>query len=199
MKHNLLPALIVAAALLACGFIIRQAVTTSAGSQFDAVLTQLEESTKKKPDGTESRVTTIIKGFSRSVADGFKSGVNEAMAGGDQQNRTQSELKVRDALTMREVKTVYSQQKSQERVIGLFKNGSDATLTSVQLTILFKDKDGGLLDVDSAWVKGTLRPGEETAFDANRSLGDFKEKEEVLAQRKAASVVATVSSFNVVK
>ncbi|MEO6569087.1 MAG: FxLYD domain-containing protein [Opitutaceae bacterium] len=196
MKSNIVPALIVAAALIACAVFVRQSITTSAGSQFDAVLTRMEESTKKKTDGTDSRITNVIKGFSRSVADGFKSGLNEAAANADQQNRTQQELKVRDMIVFRDVKFVASQQKSQERVIGIVKNGSDAILNSVQLTIVFKDKDGSLLDVGSAYVRGMLRPGEETGFEAMRSLGDYKEKDEVFAQRKASSVNISVASFS---
>ena len=196
MKSNIVPALIVAVALVACAFFMRQTMTTSAGSQFDAVLTRMEESTKKKSDGSDSRITTVVKGFSRSVADGFKSGLNEGAANAEQQSRTQQELKVRDMIVFREVKFVPSQQKSQERLIGIVKNGSDATLNSVQLTIVFKDKDGSLLDVGSAYVRGMLRPGEETGFEALRSLGDYKEKDEVLAQRKASSVNITVASFS---
>jgi hypothetical protein len=193
MKHNVLPALIIAAALLACGFFVRQAVTTSAAIQFDALLSKFEETSQKKADGADSRITSAVKGFSHSVAEGFKSAMNDSK---DQEKRTEAELKVRDALTFREVKLVSSQQKSQERVIGLVKNGSDGPLNNIQLSILYKDKDGGLLDVGSGYVRGLLRPGEEAGFEANRSLGDYNEKEDVLARRRAASVVVSVSGFS---
>ncbi|MEO7412870.1 MAG: FxLYD domain-containing protein [Opitutaceae bacterium] len=196
MKSNVIPALIVAVALIACAVFVRQAITTSAGSQFDAVLTRMEESTKKQTDGSDSRVTTVIKGFSRSVADGFKSGLNEAAANPDQQSRTQQELKIRDLLVVREVKFVASQQKAQERVIGILKNGSDVPLNNIQLSILYRNKDGTLLDLGSAYVRGLLRPGEESGFEATRSLGEYNEQDEVLAQRKASSVNISVVSFN---
>ena len=192
MKNNILPAIIIAAALLACGFLVRQTFIASAESQMDAMLTKLEEASRKKADGSDARITTVIKSFSSAVSAGFKAGISDTT---DQQNRIQGELKVRDALVFREVKIVPSQQKNQERVIGLVKNGSDSALNNVQLSILYKDKAGSLLEVGSGHVRGILRPGEEAGFEGNRSLGDFKEKEEVLAQRKADSVVVTVTGF----
>jgi hypothetical protein len=195
MKSNVLPAFIIAAALVACGYFLREALMTNSARQFDAVLTQLEESTQKKPDGSDSRVTTIVKGFSRSVSDGFKAGINDLAPSVEQKARNQAELKARDDILFREVKFAPSQQKSQERVIGLVRNASDGVLSNVQLSILFKDRDGGLLDTGTGYVRGLLRPNEEAPFEVTRSLGDFKEKDEVLAQRKANSVVVTVTGF----
>lgn len=195
MKNNVLPALIVAAALVTCSYLLRDALTTNNARQLDAVLSKLEESTQKKPEGGDSRITTIVKGFSRSVSEGFKAGIDDLAPTLEQKARNQAELKVRDDILFREVKFVPSSQKTQERVIGLVRNASDGVLSNIQLSILFKDRDGILLDIGTSYVRGLLRPNEEAAFEVTRTLGDFKEKDEVLAQRKANSLVVTVTSF----
>lgn len=195
MKTNVLPALIIAAAIVTCSYLLREALTTNNARQLDAVLAKLEESTQKKPDGGESRITTIVKGFSRSVSEGFKAGIDDLAPTLEQKARSQAELKVRDDILFREVKFAPSSQKTQERVIGLVRNASDGVLSNIQLSILFKDRDGLLLDIGTSYVRGLLRPNEEAAFEATRTLGDFKEKDEVLAQRKANSLVVTVTSF----
>ena len=196
MNQNLIPSLIIAGAIVATGLLFRQTVATSAGTQIEAVISSLENASQKKDAAGKTRVSKIIEGVSSSVADGFKAGFSS-----DENGKTKEQLAVRDKLEVREVKISNGRMKMQENIIGLIKNNSDAIVSNIQLNVVSRDKDGKLLDVTSnfARVQGTLKPGQELGFSVERTLGDFNEKAEELAGRKATTATVSVVELTVVK
>lgn len=192
MKTNLIPALILAAALLATGYLFSR----SAGSSVEKTLAQLEAATKVKDDNGKTQLGRVFEGLSssagRAISDGFESGQNE---------KTKEQLPVMEKITLKEIKIVAGSQKHQERVIGVVKNDSAETVSDVKLNVIFKDQDGKLMDVSTSFsrVEGTLKPGAELGFEVKRDLGSYNEKEEVLAARKAASAVVAITGLRLVK
>lgn len=197
MNQNVIPALIVAGAIIAGGFFLQRATTQHAAAQLDAVLTRLESASQKGADGSDAQVTRTIKSLSRAMSDGFKAGMAESSKSStdDEAKKLQEDFAVRDRIAFRGTKLLPSQQKTQERMASLVKNQSDKVLSNVQLQVTFQDKDGELLDLQSAYVSAPIRPGEEAAFECNRNLGEYKETDDVLAKRRAAKVVVKVIRF----
>ncbi len=197
MSNNTLPALIVAAAIVGTGFMLRQTAVNFAGTQLEAVLSKIDESVQKKDGSGKTRLETIIQGASSSVAAGFKAGFSS----GPTLKTDDEKLSVRDKLAIKETKIVAGQTKNMERVIGILRNDSNVAVSNVQLVMIMRDKAGNLIDVasDFARVPGTIKPGQEQGFSVQRTLGDFNEKEDVLALRKAATVSASVSDLSLEK
>lgn len=192
MKSNIIPALIIAVAILAVAFISRQGGT----AQVQAVLDQLEQSVQNKDAAGKSQVSRIAAGLSRSVSEGFQQGFQ-----GTQNEDFKRDVDLRQKLLIHAVKIVPGRMKHQEKVIGLLRNDCSETIRNVSLNVVFKNAAGELLDVASrsSSVQGILKPGDELGFEVDRELGNFQEKEEILAQRKAASATINVSGFSVLK
>lgn len=192
MKTNLVPALILAAALLATGYMFNR----SSGSAVEKTLVQLETATQTKDAGGKTQLSRILEGMSasagRSISAGFESGQNE---------KTKDELAVIEKITLTEIKIVAGSQKTHERVIGVIKNESSATVSDVKFNVMFKDKDGRLMDVSTTFsrLEGSIKPGAELGFEVKRDLGSFSEKEDVLAARKATTAVVAVTDLRLVK
>lgn len=192
MKTNLIPALILAAALLATGYLFSR----SSGSAVEKTLAQLEAATKEKDGNGKTQLGRVLEGISASagqaISSGFESGQNE---------KTKEQLPIMEKITLKEIKIVAGSQKNQERVIGLIKNDSAEIVSDVKLNVIFRDQDGKLMDVSTLFsrVEGPLKPGVELGFEVKRDLGAYNEKEEVLAARKAGTAVVAVTGLRLVK
>lgn len=192
MRNNLVPALILAAAILAVAFISRR----SGADHVKEAMDQLEHSVQAKDAQGNTQVARIASGLSRSTADGIRQGFQ-----GGHEEDVKKELETREKVALREIKIVPGRMKNQEKVIGLLKNGSSETIQNVSLNVIFKDANGGLLDVSSrsSSIHGILKPGDEVGFEVERELGGFREKEDDLAQRKAADVTVSVTGLSIVR
>lgn len=193
MKYNnLIPAIILAAAILAVGLIVRQSAQRGVGT----FIADLETATQTKDADGKTSIGRIMEGLSSSVSSsmqaGFSSGQNE---------KTKAELAVIDQLTIKDQRIVAGQQKTQERVIGILHNGSDHTISDVNFNVTFSDAAGKLIDVSSTFsrLQGTLKPGAELGFEIKRDLGEFREEPEVLASRKAADATVSVVNLRIVE
>lgn len=195
MKSNLIPALVLAAAILVAAFSLRHIPTVDPAASLDAVLAKLEDAAQKK-DGGESRLGRIFQGMSRSISSGFAASTREFEA--RELERTKGELATRDLVHVLEAKIASSQSRNAERIIGLVKNDSDKVVTNIRLNVIYRDREGHLLDVGSSVnVQGHLRPGQTIGFDGMRSLGDYNEAPELLASRKSESISVAVVGLTV--
>jgi hypothetical protein len=189
MKHNLIPSLIIAIAIV---FVGTQFKRTSPVKTF---LTDLEAAVQVKDADGKTSLNRIFEGLSSTAAaslqQGFSAGQNE---------KDKAELAVREKLLVKDVKIVDGSQKNQERVIGLVRNESDKTVTNVRFNTRFKDASGSLIDVNATFtqLQGTLKPGDELGFEIRRDLGNFREDESVLASRKAASAEVSIVDLRIV-
>lgn len=192
MKNNMLPALIIAVALLVAALAPRP----GASDKIQETLKALEEVANTKDAEGKSQIERIAAGFSKSAAQGMKFGF-----GMDDPKADKEILAVIEKLEIREVKIVKSQFKGKERVIGLLKNGSDKIIKEVQLNVVYKAADGALLDVSSSFsrVSGPVKPGDEVGFEVDRTLGEFTAKDEELAQNRAASAVVKILTLKLVE
>lgn len=192
MTTHLVPSLILSAAVLATGFMFSR----NSDSAVERSLAQLETAASVKDAEGKTRLNRILEGMSssagRAISTGFESGQNE---------KAQAEMAVIEKITINEIKLVAGSQKHQERVIGVIKNESATPVSDVKLNVLFKDKDGQLMDVSTTFsrVEGVLKPGAELGFEVRRDLGSFSEKEEMLATRKAASAVVAITGLRLGK
>ncbi len=190
MKHNLIPALIIASAIVAAGAMLQPS------SGVDDIIAELEKATAAKDADGKTAVTRIAEGLSSSVSGGIQEGFNSG-----QNEKAKAELAVIEKLVITNQSIVAGQQKHQERVIGTLRNDSDRTISDVNFNVSFKDATGKLIDVSSTFsqLRGTLKPGAELGFEIKRDLGEFREEPEVLASRKAASAVVTVVDLRIVE
>jgi len=189
MKHNLIPALIIAAAIIIAGVSLKPA------SPVKTFLADLETAAQTKDADGKTSLNRILEGFaasaSSSIQAGFDSGQNE---------KAKTNLAVIEKLQVTDVKIVAGSQKTQERVIGIVRNNSDQTISGVNFNTIYRDADGQLIDVGASFsqLKGTLKPGAELGFEIRRDLGSFKEEDEVLAARKAAQAEVAVVDLRIV-
>lgn len=197
MKDNLIAAGIIGIAIIAGSFVIAYQSSRAARSSFqvEETLAKIEDLTKAKDGGKNSRLATIMKALSGSLADGFRAGFEEMQVSQDKKL-----LSVRDKLTVKEIKIVPGQMSNKERVVGILRNESDKTLSGITLSVIYKDAEGKLMDVTSKFteVKGVLKPGDEIGFECERDLGEFSAPKEELAKNKASSAVVTVTSLRFV-
>jgi hypothetical protein len=192
MKSNIIPSIIIAAAILAVALISRQ----SGAYQVQAFMDQLEQSVQSKDSEGNTQIGRIVKGLSSSAAEGMRKGFQ-----GSQDEEAKRELEIRDLIKIKDVKINSGRMKNQEKVIGLVKNESSEIVQNISLNVVFKDSNGALLDVSGKFssINGVLKPGQELGFEVDRELGDFQEKDEVLAQRKAAEVVVSITKLSILK
>jgi hypothetical protein len=192
MKTNLIPSIIIAAAILAVALIGRQ----GSANQLQALLDQLEQSVQKKDPAGDTQIGRIAAGFSRSAAEGMRQGFQ-----GSQNEEAKRELEIRDKIQIKDVKITSGRMKNQEKVIGLVKNESSEVVQNISLNVVFKDANGTLLDVSSKFssINGVLKPGQELGFEVDRDLGSFQDKDEVLAQRKAAEAIVSITKLSLLK
>ncbi len=192
MKTNIIPSIIIAAALLTLGFLFKQ----SSGNQVQSIFDQLEQSVQKKDAEGKTQISRIASGFSKSAADGFSQGFQEG------QNKEELEkLNFRDKLSVSEVKIIPGRMKTDEKIIGIVKNESTAILGNISLNLVCRDAEGALLDVSSRFVQvdKTLKPGDEVGFEIERALGKFEESEEMLSNNRSSTAIVTISDFKIVR
>ncbi len=48
-------------------------------------------------------------------------------------------------------------------------------------------------------LQGTLKPGDELGFEVRRDLGGFREDDDVLAARKAATAAVSITNLPIVE
>jgi len=194
MNNNIIPSAIIAVAIIGTGMMIRQSAAKFAADQLESTLSKIDETVQKRDADGKTRFEKIVQGVSSSIAAGAKAGFSAGLG----QKPSEEKLPVRDKFEIKEAKVVAGRMKNEERVIGIFKNGSNVAVSNVQLVVIARDKEGRLIDVsaDFARVPGVVKPGEEQGFAVQRSLGEFSEKEDALAQRKAATVSVSVSDFS---
>jgi hypothetical protein len=191
MKHNLLPSIIIALAIVGLGCVFNYTMGNASQKQVEATFSQFEEMTTKKDEHGKTRWARISDGIKDGVMNSVKSGIGS----GDK-----SKLEILDKLEIKEVRMVAGQNKAQEKVIGLIKNNSDKNISNVQFNVTFRNEAGELLDVKSDFmtrVSGIIKHGEERGFEINRNLGDFNGQPDELAKNKAASVKVEVSDFQI--
>jgi hypothetical protein len=192
MKHNLFPAIIIAAAIIGLGFIFRGIAIDASKNQVEATFAQLEEMTTKKDENGKTRWARITDGIKDGVVNSVKSGFN---------NGDKEKLAIFEKLEVKEIKIVPGQNKAQEKAIGLVKNNSDKALSNLQFNVTFRNEAGELLDVKGDFMSrlaGIIKPGEERGFEVNRNLGEFNAPPEELAKNKAASAKVEISDFQIV-
>ena len=184
MKNNTVPAIIIAAAILLSAVFTHLASTRAALS----AINQMEAAVLKKNTEGKTRTTELVEGLVSSVSEGLRSGLSEAGAEGSE--KAKLERDARGKLTLREIKLVRGGRNDEERVIGIVRNDGTATVTRVDANVVFRDKNGELIDVKSndRLIDDLLAPGQEVGFEVARSLGDFSEEEGVLASRRATTV-----------
>jgi len=192
MKSNLIPALLIAAAILGTA-LLNQYVANNRVKQFFA---QLEQVATTKDANDQTEISKIIGGISKSVSNGFRQGF--------QQGQTEEKLKqlaLRDQLVVKDVKLTDGSMKNQQRVIGTLTNTSKEVISDVTFNVIYRKADGSLMDVGDNFsnVRGTMKPGDELGFAFKRDLGEYNAKDEVLAANKADKVSLTIVDFNVLK
>lgn len=192
MKSNIIPSIIIAAAILAVALISRQ----SGAYQVQAFMDQLEHSVQSKDSEGNTQIGRIVKGLSSSAAEGMRKSFQ-----GSENEEAKRELEIRDLIKIKDVKINSGRMKNQEKVIGLVKNESSEIVQNISLNVVFKNSNGALLDVSGKFtsVNGVLKPGQELGFEVDRELGDFQEKDEFLVQRKAAKVVVSITKLSILK
>lgn len=192
MKHNLLPALIIALAIVSVALLSRQ----SGAAQVRNVLTEIEQAVQARDEEGKSQIERISYELTRSVSQGAKSGFQ-----GDEPKENAHVSDLIDQIEIRELKIAPSQFKSKERVIGILRNNSDQTLENIQLNVIFKDSAGTLVDVSTSFaqVKGVIKPGAEVGFEVDRSIGEFSSTDEELLKNRSAAAVVTVQNLRILK
>lgn len=192
MKTNLVPSLIIAAAILGTGYL----VSRNSASRVEGFFSELEEVTRTKDDEGRTQVGRIVEGFSSTVAESFKAGFS-----GGQNEEDKAELAVIDKLVMKDVTIVPGSHKGEERVIGVLRNESTETIADVNLSVVFNGQNGRLVDVSTrfARVEGALKPGHERGFAVERESGDSDEKDEVLNARKASIAAVSVTGLRIIR
>lgn len=189
MKHNLVPALIIALAIVVAGAQLKPA------SPVKTFFAELEAVAQTKDASGKTSLNRIFEGFSSSAASsiqqGFSAGQNE---------KDKAQLAAIEKIQVKEVKIVDGSQKNQERVIGIVRNDSDKTVTNVRFNALFKNAEGKLIDVNATFsqLQGTLKPGGELGFEIRRELGGFRDEDAVLAARKAATAEVSIVELRIV-
>jgi hypothetical protein len=191
-NNNIVPALIIAAAIVFVAFIARP----NAGRQVDAMFNQIEDAVQRKDAAGKTQLTRIFEGASKSASSGLSAGFENG-----QSDKAKEELAARDKLSVRNVKLVPAQSKNQERVIGTVKNDGIAAVADVRLNVSYYDKAGELIDVSSTFssVQGVIKPGEELAFEVSRTIGEFNAKDDFLAAHKASSAKIAINGLRLMK
>lgn len=192
MKTNLIPSLVIAAAILGAGFL----VSRDSASPVETFFVDLEEAISAKDDDGKTQVGRIVEGLSSTVAESFQAGVS-----GGQNEEAREELAVIEQLVLKDVGIARGSHKAEERVIGVIRNDSAETISDVKLGVIFRGENGRLVDVGTqfARVEGVLKPGAERGFSLDRDLGDFEEAEEVLNARKATTAEVSVTGLSIIR
>ncbi len=187
---NLIPALIIAIAIIVTGALLKPASTVK------TFLTDLETAAQTKDADGKTSFTRIMEGVTSSAATSIQAGFNSG-----QNEKSKAELAVIEKLVITNQSIVAGQQKTQERVIGTLRNDSDRTIRDISFNVSFKDAAGKLIDVSATFsrLQGTLKPGDELGFEVKRDLGEFREDPEVLASRKAADATVSVVDLRIVE
>jgi len=192
MKNNIIPALIIAIAILGAAIFYQR---TSSGV-VENFLSQLEKAAVNKDANDKTQISKIMEGISKSASAGIQQGFS-----GGQNDKIKKQIAVLEKITLREVEIVAGSQKNKEKVIGIIKNESAEIVSEIKVNAIYRKADDSLLDVSTQFnrVQGTLKPGAELGFEFSRELGRFNDKEEVFAQNKAAKVALSVVDLNIVE
>ena len=158
-------------------------------------LAQLENASVVKDANDKTQIAKIIEGISKSASAGFQQGFS-----GGQSDKIKKQMAVFDKVIIKEIKIVSSGQKNQEKVVGIIKNESPEIISDINVNIIYRKADDSLLDVSTQFnrIQGILKPGSELGFEFKHELGSFNDKDEVLAQNKAAKVTITIVDVDII-
>jgi len=190
MKSNILPATIVAAAILFAVFFHHWASMRAASSVVD----ELEASVLEKDSDGKTRVATFVEGAVSSVKEGFTSGLSDMF--GSEDEKLTDQIAARSLLALKEIRLVRGDSPREERVIGVVRNEGTKLVKRASANVTFRDSAGTLIDVKSSVTvfDEPLEPGSEIGFEIERSLGEFEEDDDVVQGRRASSVEVTITS-----
>ena len=192
------PLIVLLAALCLWPFISAWEHRIAVHSIADAVVVELNRSTKELNDeGKKSGIKTLVSTFVSQFIDGFNSALEAA---GQGQEAKQADFRAaQNKVSLTEVKIVPSPFNTRERIIGVVHNGASASISNIRLNLMMYGADGQLLDVADESLNDVkvLRPGQDVGFAVDRDIGESDLDKPALATRRATTVKAQIVSFDI--
>jgi hypothetical protein len=185
MIHNLVPSLIIAAAIVAVGLIVRADLHEALNVSADGLLHGIDKLAETKDANGEmaikKSVSKLVEGIAAGARAGFENGVKPEHAADFSK------------LRIEQIKVVDGRMENQEKIIGIIHNDSAMKYSDISLSAIVRDKDGHLIDVlkDFTRVEGVIAPGKELGFSIDRDFRRFNDKDDKAGTR-AATVDITV-------
>jgi hypothetical protein len=205
MKSNLLPALIVALAIVFTAVYSDWATRRATNGAF----LEAERVVSERDASGKTRLSLAVENTVASVIEGFRNGMkhlDEKPEPTVEAHDAESKVKIvvskakelfidTSAIEIRDTQIVDHDFPDQERVIGIVRNGSSTVVRKIHVNLQFRAGDGRLIDVmdDDRIVTQPLGPNQERGFVVYRSLGNIEQAVDELRANKANRVVIVVT------
>jgi len=205
MKSNLLPALIIAVAIVFTAVYSDWATRRATNGAFQ----EAERIASERDASGKTRLSLAVENTVASVIEGFRNGTKHpeeepkpAIDADDAESKVKIVIpKAKDlfidtsTIEIRDIQIVGHDFPDQERVVGIVRNGSSTVVKKIYVNLQFRAGDGRLIDVldDDRIVTQPLAPNQERGFVVYRRLGNIEQPVDELRANKANRVVIVVT------